>query len=367
MEMNKSAGVNMPLFEIKDVDKRYYQEHLEGFLPEKMIDIHTHIYKKEITGTGIVHDKRLVSWTSLVAEDNPIDELMESYRLLFPGKKVTPCIFPWVEPVEKIDELNRYTQACAASHNLPALLLAHPHWPAEKLEQELTEGRYLGIKVYLSFAPPYIPGDEVRIFDFLLPHQLAVLDKLGLVVMLHIPRSGRLKDPVNLAQILEIEQKYPNLKLILAHVGRAYCREDVGNAFEILGKTERLVFDFCANTNAWVFARALESLGPERLLFGSDLPITRMRMRRICEGGTYINLIPRGLYGDVSGDKNMRELQGEDANALSFFLYEEIRAMKDAVEELGLGKSDVESLFYNNAKRIIESAGFSMEGAGASE
>ena len=92
-----------------------------------------------------------------------------------------------------------------------------------------------------------------------------------------------------------------------------------------------------------------------------------MRMRRICEGGTYINLIPSGLYGDVSGDKNMRELQGKESDDLSFFLYEEIRAMKEAVEEIGLGTSDVENLFYSNASRIIESAGFSMEGAGASE
>jgi uncharacterized protein len=347
----------MSLFEIRDVDARYYQEHLEGFLPDKIIDIHTHVYKKEIAGTGVVQDKRLVSWTSLVAEDNPIEDLMETYRLMFPGKEVTPCVFPWVEPVEKIDELNLYTKESAAAHNLPALLLAHPRWSAEKLERKLVEQKHLGIKVYLSFAPSYIPGDEVRIFDYLPPDQLAVMDKLGLVVMLHIPRSGRLRDPVNLAQILEIEENYPSLKLILAHVGRAYCREDVGNALETLGKTERLVFDFCANTNPWVFARTLETFGPERMLFGSDLPITRMRMRRVCEDGTYVNLVPAGLYGDVSSDKNMREIHGEDADALTFFLYEEIRAMKEAVDELGLGRSDVENLFYGNAERIIESAG----------
>lgn len=356
----------MALFEIKDVDRRYFQDHLKDFLPEKIIDIHTHVYDKKIAGTGVSKDKRLVSWTSLVAEDNPVKDLMDSYRLMFPGKKVTPCIFPWVEPVEKIEELNQYTHESAASKKLPALLLAHPQWPAEKLEQKLIEGGYVGIKVYLSFAPSYLPGDEVRIFDFLTPQHLAVLDKLGLMVMLHIPRSGRLKDPVNLAQILEIEQNYPNLKVVLAHVGRAYCREDVGNAFEVLGKTERLVFDFSANTNSWVFARALESVGSKRMLFGSDLPITRMRMRRICEKGTYINLVPRGLYGNVSGDKNMRELESREGDALSFFLYEEIKAMKEAVEELGLVRSDIENLFYGNAAELIESTGFSMAHAGTS-
>ena len=34
--------------------------------------------------------------------------------------------------------------------------------------------------------------------------------------MLHIPRNGRLRDPVNLAQMLDIEARYPKLQLIVA-------------------------------------------------------------------------------------------------------------------------------------------------------
>ena len=49
--------------------------------------------------------------------------------------------------------------------------------------------------------------------------------------MLHISRPARLKDPVNLAQLLEIEEKYPNVKLIVAHIGRAYTPEDIGDAY----------------------------------------------------------------------------------------------------------------------------------------
>ena len=350
----------MAIFEVLEVDRAYYREHIEGFLPDEIIDIHAHVYTKEIVGSRDVQDKRLVSWTNLVAEHNPIEDLMETYLLMFPGKKVTPCIFPWVEPEHKLDELNAYTHDVAKAHTLPALLLAHPSWSKERLEQKLISGGYQGIKVYLNFSPSYLNGDEVRIFDFIPPEQLSLIDKLGLIVMLHIPRSGRLKDPVNLAQICEIEQKYTNLKLILAHVGRAYCLEDVGNAFEMLKGTERLVFDFSANTNEWVFAQALESLGPKRLLFGSDLPIVRMRMRRICEHGVYLNLVPRGMYGDVSEDKNMREVDGNDAGSLSFFLYEEIKAMKNAVQEIGLDKADVKNIFYNNSKDLIESTGFSM-------
>ena len=33
----------MPLFEVKDIDRKIYEEELRDFLPERMIDIHTHV------------------------------------------------------------------------------------------------------------------------------------------------------------------------------------------------------------------------------------------------------------------------------------------------------------------------------------
>ena len=222
------------------------------------------------------------------------------------------------------------------------------------MERRVREGGFLGIKVYLNLAPAYLPRQEIRIFDFLPPHQLELIHEKRWIVMLHIPRDARLRDPVNLAQILEIERKYPGVRLILAHVGRAYCNEDVGNAFEVLKETERLAVDFSANTNAWVFEQLIRALGPKRVLFGSDLPILRMRMRRICEKGTYINLVPKGLYGDVSADPNMREVAGEEADRLTLFMYEEILAFRQAAENAGLSKSDLEDVFYNNSSALIE-------------
>ena len=61
-------------------------------------------------------------------------------------------------------------------------------------------------------AAAAIPSDEIPIFDFLPPHQLEVMDRHGWIVMLHIPRDGRLRDPLNLAQMLEIEQRYPRVQ-----------------------------------------------------------------------------------------------------------------------------------------------------------
>jgi predicted TIM-barrel fold metal-dependent hydrolase len=114
-----------------------------------------------------------------------------------------------------------------------------------------------------------------------------------------------------------------------------------------------MLFDFSANTNAWVMAQLIRAVGPKRILFGSDLPILRMRMRRICEDGVYVNLVPPGLYGDVSDDPHMRETGPEEGAKLSFFMYEELLAFRRAAEMTGLGTADLTDVFYDNAARIL--------------
>ena len=341
-----------PVVELNEVDRRVYEEKLRDFLPEKMIDIHTHVWLEDLKKN--VKRDRVVSWPSLVARENPIEDHIECYKLLFPGKQVTPMIFSSLVNAESADGFNEYVSRSANKHDLPALLFSVPEWTAEEVERKVREGGFLGIKVYLNLSPAYLPRQEIRIFDFLPHHQLELLHQKRWIVMLHIPRDARLRDPVNLAQILEIERKYPGARVILAHVGRAYCNEDVGKAFEVLKETEQLVVDFSANTNAWVFEQLLRALGPSRVLFGSDLPILRMRMRRICENGVYINLVPKGLYGDVSGDPNMREVSGDEAAGLTLFMYEELLAFRQAAEKTGLSESDLADVFYNNSAAMIE-------------
>jgi len=341
------------LFEVKDVDRAVYRETISDFLPARIIDAHTHVWKDEHTHHDASAFARVVSWPSRVARDSPVEELIEGYRLLFPGKTVTPLMFSSIYEGDDMEAANAYVSECSAAHRFPALIYAHPTWSAKTLEQGIRKGRFLGAKVYLNLAPAYIPQKEIRIFDFLPPHQLDVLHRNKWVAMLHIPRDGRLGDPVNLAQMLEIEKTWPGVRLIIAHLGRAYCDEDMGTSMETLKATRNMVFDFSANTNDHAFEAALRTFGPERCLFGSDMPITRMRMRRTCESGRYINVVPRGLYGDVSADKNMREVDPPEADRLTFFMYEEILAIKRAVDRVGLGRRDVESFFYGNAKRFL--------------
>lgn len=139
----------------------------------------------------------------------------------------------------------------------------------------------------------------------------------------------------------------------MAHLGRAYADSDLGNALDYLKNTQKTVWDFTANTNAYVMEQVLKYFGPERFIYGSDFPILRMRARRVVENGFYINEIPANSLGDVSADAHMREIPYPQAERITFFIYEEILSCKRAAERLGLGRKDIENIFCRNAARIF--------------
>lgn len=353
----------MGLIEITEYDKKVYEEELRDWLPAEIFDVHTHVWLDHLVDWKDVNEanknKRTVTWPSKVALDNSLEDLQETYKEMLPGKQVEALMF-----TEKRASAanNAYVAECAKKSGWPALYYSHPEESADEIETKIREGHFLGLKSYLDLAPRYLPENEIRVFDFFPKHQLERLNEMGAMMMLHIPRPGRLKDPVNLAQMLEIYEKYPRIRLIIAHIGRAYVPEDIGNAFDILENAPDMMMDFTANCSEEVIEETLRRRGAEHLMFGSDMPILRMRMRRITENGHYVNLVPRGAYGDVSGDSNMREVSNEEAEHLTFFLYEELLAFKKASERLGLSRKDIEDVLCNNARRYIKEAKKSIYG-----
>jgi hypothetical protein len=61
------------------------------------------------------------------------------------------------------------------------------------------------------------------------------------------------------------------------------------------------------------------------------------------------------LYGDVSGDPHMREVSQAEGEQLSTFLYEMLRAFRQAAEACGLSAAEVEDVLYQNGARLLGS------------
>jgi hypothetical protein len=111
------------LFDVKGVDRRFYQEKLQSFLPQRIIDVHTHVWLQDFRRappTG-----RAVTWPLRVAAQDPVEDLIETYRLLFPGKSVQPLMFSFVESHEDdFEGANAYVSRAAPGeeHGLPSSL-----------------------------------------------------------------------------------------------------------------------------------------------------------------------------------------------------------------------------------------------------
>ena len=357
----------MALFEVTEYDKKIWEEELRDFLPEKIIDIHTHVYERDLNhapkNNASNNVRRgLVSWTSTVARHNPMEDLEETYKLMFPGKDVKALVFAACTK-DKAATDNAYISEKVKVNGWPSLYFSQPTESADELEKNIREGGFLGVKCYLNLSPAYIPANEIRIFDFFPKHQLARLNEMGAICMCHIPRSGRLKDPVNLHQILEIKKEFPKLRFIVAHIGRAYTKEDVGDAFDLLTTEPETMYDFSANCCEYAITEVIKRCGVKHVMFGTDMPILRMRTHRIEENGTYVNLVPPGLYYDPLGDPHLREVSEEEGKKITFFAYEELLAFKRAAKTLGLTKEDIEDIMYNNANNLIEGARKDIYGA----
>lgn len=332
-------------YKMSEYDKKVYEEELKDFLPENIVDSHTHIWRTEDDAYDRIKNPKY--WPDRVAGECTIEDLRQTYIDLFPDKKVIPVVFG--TPSGIIPKQNVYTEKVQKQTGYPALYLTHYDMTPEFLEEEVIKGGFQGLKPYLNNCMAGVNGADADIFDFLPEKHLKVADKYGWKVVLHISKPDRLKNATNIKQLMEIEQKYPNVKLIVAHIGRAYAPEDIGDAFDTLKHTKNMMFDFCANTLSEATEKCINAVGTKRVLFGTDMPIAKMKMCRICENGNYINVVPRGLYGDLTGAAHMRE---SDETNITNFTYEIIRGFKKTAEKLGLTKNEVADIMCGNAVRL---------------
>jgi uncharacterized protein len=168
-------------------------------------------------------------------------------------------------------------------------------------------------------------------------------------VTLHVPKAARLGHPDNVRQIRELRRRYPNVVLVIAHLGRCYTEPHAAEALPQFAEDPGLFFDSSAVLNPACHRIALEHFGPQRVIYGSDNPVLFMRGRRQFHQRTYVNRTSHPFYFN-----QQREAPEVEAR-YTLFMYEDLRAIKQASQELGLnGRSDLEAIFHDNAARLID-------------
>lgn len=330
----------------RPVDLRVYEEELAPWLPEEIIDIHVHVCLDSQLTRPFSAERRAAMWPLDIGLEQSWETLRATYAALFPKQRVTALAFGSVLKEIDIDATNRYIMDGTRdpSNLAKGLFVSSPEMSVGTLEEALSMG-FLGIKPYPDLAPR--DTDEVSIYEFLPHEHLQAMNRLKGIVILHIPRKGRLSDPDNIRELLEISDRYPDIRLIVAHIGRAYCMPTAEPGLLPFADRPNVLFDTAAHLNADVFQYALEMVGPDRLLFGTDLPVTLMRGMREHVGNQYINYTD-GPYGW----NKVRKSPEEEAN-YTFFIYEELKALIEAVKRAGLGKDAFRKIMYTNSLGVM--------------
>lgn len=338
-----------------EVDRLVYESEIAPWLPPEIIDCHTHVGVPENCGP-IGPERRAQNWALEVGLWQSWEQLRKTYAAIFPLQRVSALVFGTALLEADFAAENAYVMAGARDprNDAWALLTTRPEWSAGKIVDAMSAG-FLGIKPYPDLAPQ--ASTEVSIYDFVPREHLAALNELSGILMLHLPRKARIADPDNIRELLEISETYPSIKLIVAHIGRAYCLPTAEQGLPHLAQAAGICFDTAANVNSEVFQYALETIGPDRILFGTDLPIMLMRGVREHNGTAYTNF----TSGPYSWNTNRRSPEQEAS--YTYFIYEELRALVKAFQAAGLGKEAFRKVMYTNAATLMNVAARATTGA----
>ncbi|MCF6334749.1 MAG: amidohydrolase, partial [Spirochaetales bacterium] len=265
---------------------------------------------------------------------------------IFPGKTYKAVCFgnptPAVDPVLT----NNYVSKGAAqlSGMFPLMIAGKGMLSGEEIEKTLIEGKFLGFKVFLDWW-----GDDygdVTIEDMLSPIEMKIADKYKLIVLLHVPRSDRLANPVIQQGIRKLSENYPNSQIVLAHCGRCYLPDEMKLAAPSIRDLPNVSLDSSMVMDPTALEILLDNVDSKRLLFATDFPVPAMRGRRVYVMDHWVDLVLEG-YPDSA-----YRVQSDNMRA-SFMVYEIVLAILRAAERVKLTDKEVQGIFHDNGMKIL--------------
>lgn len=309
---------------------------LKSFLPEKIWDSHAHIYR-----VGDLNLDQEVLWNG-GPEKVTVSVWQEQVSPLFPNGNLQGGLF-FPAPLPKVDiaAANDFLiQQLDLHPNNCGLALVTPAMDPEKQEGILSHPRIVGLKPYHVYSTEQ-PSSQSSVSGFFPEKWWHWAEKNGAVVMLHIMKDRAIADPDNLKEIRQMCSKYPTVKLVLAHAARCFHSPNAQGIKNLRGLSN-IWFDMSGICEPESILAILEQFGPQRLLWGSDFPVSSIRGRCITIGDGFFWLDSQSCdWGRSLGNPVLVGI-------------ESLRALKDAADIFGLNNGDIADIFFHNAQRLLE-------------
>lgn len=313
---------------------------VRSFVPPGSFDAHLHLFRREDATEGVPDDlfdaHGNAGWSAYC---RAVERWMSEHR---PSDGL---VFTFPKPALDVDAANRFVaEEVRPLVGSRALLMIRPHDDPAEIEVTLAAERFAGFKVYHVFAGT-ADTFEAPIEAFLPEWAWELAHKHGLAIMLHIVRSRALADGANQAYLRDHCLRYPGARLILAHAARGFCGAHTVEGIASLGGLDNVFFDTSAVCEAAPLEAILREFGTRRLLFGTDFPVSELVGRSVSIGDGFAWLYEHNVDWESS----------RFARPIPIGL-ESLLALRQACRTMRLRDGDVECIFGDNARQLLNMA-----------
>lgn len=334
-----------PTFLYDEVDAQVWREELDPFLPPRIFDVHGHVYLKAHVPSQDA--ARANPSLPVTVPEFPHETYAAVEQTLWPGRDVTALLFGSVDPAVDLDSTNAYVAEAARAHHWHALMVPSMTDDAGTLLAKVHAGGFVGLKPYWTFVT-WKKQNDVTIEDMITPAMRDAADRAGLIITTHITRAGRLADPLNIAGLRRLSADCPNAKIVLAHFGRSYFLEAVGDGLSLVDLPN--LYPELSMIQDWeVIEAILRTFDRSKILFGLDLPMAQEKGKLISVNGQRHFFTKRAFPWSAHVDPGGYEVR------CTLYAYEIARAIKKAAGRAGLTPREIEGIFCTNAERLVAS------------
>ena len=250
------------------------------------------------------------------------------------GIDTVSIVFDTPLPVYDMEKKNRELLGCPevtnnSSRQIVPFAVITPDMSDEQIQSYLDKGAK-GFKI-----TPRTPSSqhkkktvsEISLFEMIQHNALAIADEHSLPMLIHLPQlvvSPRTKQSVK-DELFQIAQKFPGIKIILAHLGQAqtlYKIQDMLSWVEVNNLNDRVFMDISAVTVSSVLAAALS--GNVKLLYGTDIDFA------LTEQGRYVT------YKMSNGERVLADTDTSDKAITALVSTHFGRQLKEFVQGQGI-------------------------------
>ena len=332
----------IPAIQSNEIEREIFQRELDSFVPDKALDAHAHMW------AGIPNQKNGSGLSPWIEKDMTVTLFHDLMEDLIPRRTIGGLLLalpmsihglPTTTPDSVTFQAEHIAHQAESDSTCKSTMFVSPKLNPDFIRQEVKRLNIGGLKCYHTESDRN-PTTDSDIPEFLPEEFVRIADEFGLTVTLHMVKPRAIADPSNQHWVRMYCKKYPNMKLILAHAARCFNPVWAIEGIASLKGLPNVYFDTAAIGEVGSCEAIIEHLGHDRLLWGTDFPLTHWRGRYVAYGNNHCWTGPEDAHDDKQ-------------DLYVFHGLEQLRVVKQAAWHQRLSDSQVEDVFFNNLASLL--------------